>query len=219
GSEQFAPQWVNINTGQPEERSKHDGTYRDIVRNIKPGETLTIPLAPAQWFSGRVLLGDTGKPAANTRIKIWASQQEPFGSMVSIEGKTDEEGNFRLNPRPGIRFGIVAYPPQGTPYLTREIKDLHWTPETSKEIEIKLDKVVLAEGFVRDAKTGQPLEGAAVQYYPERANKRYTEDIITGWQSIQKTDKAGKFQIPVLPGPGSLLVHAAERKYILQEQG
>ncbi|WP_417379924.1 M56 family metallopeptidase [Gimesia sp.] len=220
GSEQFAPQWVTINSGQPEERSKHDGTYRDIIRNIKPGETLTIPLAPAQWFSGRVLLGDTGKPAANTRIKIWASQEEPFGSMVSIEGKTDEAGRFRLNPRPGIRFGIVAYPPQGTPYLTREVKDLRWTPETANNIEIKLDKVVLAEGTVRDATTGQPLEGAAVQYYPESGNnKRDREDIITGWQSIQKTDKAGKFQIPVLPGPGTLLVHAADRKYILQEQG
>ncbi|MCA9019619.1 MAG: carboxypeptidase regulatory-like domain-containing protein, partial [Planctomycetaceae bacterium] len=219
GSEEFAPQWVILNSGLPEERGKHDGTYRELFRNIKPGETLTIPLAPAKWFSGRVLLGDTGKPAADTRIKIWASQQEKHGSMVSVEGKTDAAGNFRLNPRPGVRFGIIAYPPQGTPYLTREVKDLRWTPETSKNIEIKLDKVVLAEGFVRDAKTGQPLEGASVQYYPERNNERHTEDIITGWQSIQKTDKEGKFQIPVLPGPGTLLVHAKERKYILQEQG
>ncbi|HCO23352.1 MAG: hypothetical protein CME31_26310 [Gimesia sp.] len=219
GSEQFAPQWVIINSGQPEERSKHDGTYRDIIRNIKPGETLTIPLAPAQWFSGRVLLGDTGKPAADTRIKIWASQQEKHGSMVSIEGKTDAAGNFRLNPRPGVRFGIIAYPPQGTPYLTREVKDLRWTPETSKKIEIKLDKVVLAEGFVRDAKTGQPLQGASVQYYPEMTNdRRLLDDIVSGWQSIQKTDTSGKFQIPVLPGPGTLLVHAAEKNYILQER-
>ncbi len=219
GSEQFAPQWVIINSGQPEERSKHDGTYRDIIRNIKPGETLTIPLAPAQWFSGRVLLGDTGKPAADTRIKIWASQQEKHGSMVSVEGKTDAAGNFRLNPRPGVRFGIIAYPPQGTPYLTREVKDLRWTPETSKEIEIKLDKVVLAEGFVRDAKTGQPLQGASVQYYPEMTNdRRLLDDIVSGWQSIQKTDSSGKFQIPVLPGPGTLLVHAAEKNYILQER-
>ncbi|WP_417376251.1 M56 family metallopeptidase [Gimesia maris] len=219
GSEQFAPQWVIINSGQPEERSKHDGTYRDIIRNIKPGETLTIPLAPAQWFSGRVLLGDTGKPAADTRIKIWASQQEKHGSMVSVEGKTDAAGNFRLNPRPGVRFGIIAYPPQGTPYLTREVKDLRWTPETSKNIEIKLDKVVLAEGFVRDAKTGQPLQGASVQYYPEMTNdRRLLNDIVSGWQSIQKTDSSGKFQIPVLPGPGTLLVHAAEKNYILQER-
>ncbi|QDT88419.1 M56 family metallopeptidase [Gimesia algae] len=219
GSEKFAPQWVILNSGQPEERSKHDGTYRDIVKNIKPGEELTIVLAPAQWFSGRVLLGDSGKPAANTRIKIWASQEEPFGSMVSVEGKTDEAGRFRLNPRPGVRFGIVAYPPPGTPYLTREVKDLRWTPETSKEIEIKLDKVVLAEGFVRDAKTGQPLQGASVQYYPEMTNdKRLLDDIVSGWQSSQKTDTSGKFQIPVLPGPGTLLVHAAEKNYILQER-
>lgn len=218
-SEKFAPQWVIINSGQPEERGKHDGTYRDVFRDIKPGETLTIPLAPARWFSGRVLLGDTGKPAADTRIQIWASQQEKYGSMVSIEGKTDAAGNFRLNPRPGVRFGIIAYPPQGTPYLIREVKELRWTPETSKEIEIKLDKVVLAEGFAIDASTGKPLQGAAVQYYPEMTNdRRLLDDIVYGWQSIQKTDTSGKFQIPVLPGPGTLLVHAAEKNYILQER-
>ncbi|QGQ32342.1 M56 family metallopeptidase [Gimesia maris] len=201
GSEQFAPQWVIINSGQPEERSKHDGTYRDIIRNIKPGETLTIPLAPAQWFSGRVLLGDTGKPAANTRIKIWASQQEKHGSMVSIEGKTDAAGNFRLNPRPGVRFGIIAYPPQGTPYLTREVKDLRWTPETSKKIEIKLDKVVLAEGFVRDAKTGQPLEGQRSSTTRRAAiTSGIGKTSLPAGKAFRKRTKQASFRFPFCRG-------------------
>ena len=220
GTDQFALQWIRLNTGWPEERGKNDATYRDIIKNIKPGEDPTIVLAPAQVFAGTVLLGDSGQPAANTRIKIWASQQERFGSMVSVEGKTDEAGRFRLNPQPGVRFGIIAYPPQGTPYLTRELKDLRWSPgKASENIQIRLDKVVLAEGTVIDADSGKPLSGAAVQYYPERTNdKRLLEDIVSGWQSIQQTDASGKFQIPVLPGPGTLLVHAAEKNYILQER-
>lgn len=221
GTEKFAPQWIMLNTGLPEERDKNDATYRGFVKNIKPGEDTTIVLAPAQIFAGTVLLGDSRKPAANTRIKIWSSEQEPFGSMVSIEGKTNEAGQFRLNPYPGIRFGIIAYPPKGTPYLVRELKDLRWSSgAASKNIEIKLDKVELVTGTVLDAATGKALPGAAVQYYPESANnKSLTSDIVTGWQGIQKTDNAGKFQIPVLPGPGTLLVHAAERNYLLQEVG
>ncbi|MFH1300665.1 MAG: M56 family metallopeptidase, partial [Planctomycetota bacterium] len=220
GTEKFAPQWIRLNSDIPEERGKDDETYRDIVKNVKPGEDTTIVLAPARIFAGTVLLGDSGQPAANTRIKIWASQQEKYGSMVSVEGKTDEAGRFRLNPQPGVRFGIIAYPPQGTPYLTRELKDLRWSPgAASNNIEVKLNKVVLAEGTVIDASTGKPLQGAAVQYYPERTNdKRLLDDIVSGWQSIQKTDAAGQFQIPVLPGPGTLLVHATEKNYILQER-
>jgi|GEM_PF-6903841 len=223
GTEKFAPQWISLrlNTNLSEERGKNDKMYRDLVKNIEPGKDETIVLAPAQIFAGTVLLGDSGKPAANTRIKIWASQQAQFGSMVSIEGKTNAAGQFQLNPLPGVRFGIVAYPPPGTPYLTKELKDLRWSSEAAlKNIEIKLDKVELVSGTVIDAATGKPLPDAAVQYYPERTNnKRLTDDVVTGWQSIQKTYGAGKFQIPVLPGPGTLLVHAAERNFILQETG
>lgn len=221
GTEKFAPQTLILNSGMPEERGKHDGTYRPIIKNIKPGEVGTVVLAPAQFFEGRVLLGDSGKPAANARITMWASQQEQGGSMVSIEGQTDDVGRFRLNPRPGVRFGIIAYPPKGTPYLVREIKDLRWSSgAASKNIEIKLGKVVLAQGTIVDAKTGKPLRGASVQYYPQNANdKNMTDDIVTGWLGIQKSDDAGEFQIPVLPGPGTLLIHAAERNYILQELG
>lgn len=220
GTDRFAPQSLFLNSGLPEKRGEHDGTYRAQVRNnIQPDKVATVVLSPAQIFAGTVLLGESGKPAAHARITIWASQQERFGSMVSVESQTDAAGHFHLNPRPGVRFGIIAYPPQGTPYQTKELKDLRWSPgKASENIEIRLGKVTLAQGTVVDAKTGQPLVGASVQYEPEGANNKNNSDsIITGWQGIQKTDAAGKFAIAVLPGPGTLLVHAASRKYILQE--
>jgi len=221
GTETFARQDLALNTGSPEVRGERDGTYRSVVKNMKPGEVATIPIAPAQIFEGVVLLGDSDKPAANARITMWASQQEPFGSMVSIDGKTDEAGRFRLNPYPGIRFGIIAYPPEGTPYQVQRLNDLRWSSgAASKNIEIRLDQGVLAQGKVVDAQTGQPLRAASVQYYPDRLNnKNITDNIVTGWQSIQKTDDAGQYKITVLPGPGTLLVHAAQAGYILQEVG
>ncbi len=219
GSERFAPQSLLLNSGKPEERGKNDQSYRCLIKNIKPGETATIVLAPAQFFEGTVLLGDSGQLAANARITMWASQQEKYGSMALIESKTDNAGRFRLNPYPGVRFGISAYPPEGIPYQPQELKDLRWSSGAeSKNIEIKLNKVVLAQGTIVDAETGKPLRGASIQYYPETANnKNLSDKMITGWQGIKRTDAAGKFNIPVLPGPGTLLVHAAERNYILQE--
>lgn len=220
GDERFAPQDLALNTGQPEERGERDATYRPLFKNMAPGEVATLPLAPAQTFEGVVLFGDTGQPAANARITMWASQQEFGGSMISIDGRTDDEGRFRLNPYPGIRFGIIAYPPEGTPYLVRRINDLRWTSgEASKDLEVRLDRAVLAHGTVIDATSGRPIPGAAVQYHPDRLNPNVTSDVVTGWQGIQNTDEMGRFEITVLPGPGMLLVHAPEGSYILQTIG
>lgn len=220
GTSQFATQDLALNTGLPEERGERDATYRSLVKNLAPGQVATIPLAPAQIFQGVVLLGETSKPAANARIKIWASQQEVGGSMYSIEGRTDDQGRFRLNPRPGVRFGIVAHPPKGAPYQVRRLNDLRWSSaQESKDIEIRLEEGVLARGKVVDGATGKPLRNASVQYHPSRLNENLTSDMVTGWQSIQRTDDNGQFAISVLPGQGTLLVHADAGGYILEELG
>ncbi|HUP79070.1 MAG TPA: carboxypeptidase-like regulatory domain-containing protein, partial [Pirellula sp.] len=222
GNERFAPQFVSLNTGESEERPKNDGTYRGLIKNMKSGEVGTIPLAPAQFFEGVVLLGDSDKPAANARIGMWASQQAPIGSMISIFDQTDAQGRFRLNPYPGVRFGINAYPPNGSAYHPRQLENLKWeSGDASKKIIVRLPQAVLAQGSVIDAKTGKPLSGVSVQYHPDSIhNTMINEDVVTGWNAIQKSDTDGKFRITVFPGPGTLLFHAAsDSNYILHEMG
>jgi protocatechuate 3,4-dioxygenase beta subunit len=138
---------------------------------------------------------------------------------MPVDGKTDVEGRFRINPNPGLRFTVTAYPPEGVAYQIRELTDLRVEAgQAAEDLEIRLAPGVFARGVVVDATTGQPLADASVQYYAEEVNNpNYTEDFVTGWRGIQKTDQEGKFAIPVLPGPGRLLVHAAENNYILQE--
>lgn len=221
GTDHFATQSLALNTGMPEQRPEADATYRSFVKNVPAGEVALIPLAPAQIFEGVVLLGDTDQPAAHAKISMWASQQSIGGSMISVEGKTDEQGRFRLNPYAGIRFGINAYPPEGSAYQVRSLNDLKWdSGERSKNIEIRLPLGVLAEGTVLDAESGTPLVGASVQYHPSESSRNRAPNVITGWQNIQKTDEQGHFRIPVLPGPGMLLVHAPTgTNYILAEKG
>jgi protocatechuate 3,4-dioxygenase beta subunit/beta-lactamase regulating signal transducer with metallopeptidase domain len=221
GTDRIAPQWISINTGFSEERSTNDGTYRSLVRNFKPGEEAVLPLAPAQIFEGVVRFEDTGEPAPHARLTIWASQQQFGGSMISLAGKADARGRYRINPLPGVRFGITAYPPDGVPYLIREIRDIrHRDGALVKQVDVSLPRGVLVRGRVVESGTKNPIAGVAVQYVPEtRNNPNVSDDIVTGWQGIQLSGMDGAFEIAVLPGPGTLLANGPGKQFVSHEFG
>ncbi len=216
-TDQFAIQSIALNTGWKEERAANDATYRSIVKNLKENEVPTIPLAPARIFEGTVRLGKNGPPAANTKIRIWASQQPLFGSMISVEGQTDAEGRYRIIPYPGVRFGVQAYPPENAPYQTSQVKDLKWDDTKPTLVtDIDLPECSMARGKLVDAATGEPVVDASVQYWPMETNPNDREGMITGWQGIKRTDAAGEFAIPVLAGEGWLIIQAIGSSYAIQ---
>lgn len=221
GSDRFAPQTLSINSGEREERSKSDATYRPVVKNVPPDRTVTIPLATSQKFAGRVLLGDSDQPAVNTPISIWSSQQEFGGSMITIESRTDDQGRFELNPYPGVRFGIQVYPNAAVPYQTVQVEDLRWdSSEKTSAMTIRLPQGAIARGTVIDDESGKPIVGAYVQYLSAAKNPNDTSGFIEGWQTQQQTDAEGRFQVPALPGVGTLLVHAGvDQPYVLKMKG
>ena len=161
---------------------------------------------------------DTNQPAPHARLTIWASQQK-FGSMISVPGKADAQGRYRISPNPGIRFGVTAYPPDGTPYLTRELPAVDWDDAAKvKQVDVTLPRGVLVRGKVLESTSGAPVAGATVQYVPEDANNpNDADDILTGWQGIQLSNERGEFEIVVLPGPGNLLVHGPQGEFVLRE--
>ena len=152
GTERFAPQSLSLNTGMSEQRGERDGTYRpQIVKNLKDGDEAVLAIAPAQLFTGTVRFEDSGAPAPHARLTIWASQQK-FGSMMSVAGQADEKGQYKISPNPGIRFGVTAYPPDGTPYLARELEPIDWkSGDRSREVDVKLPRGVLVRGQVLEA--------------------------------------------------------------------
>ncbi len=221
GNDHVAPQTLLLNSGQAEQRGERDMTYRSLVKNTSTGEIAILSLAPAQFFSGRVLLGDTDQPAAHVRITMGASQQPVGGSSTWLEGRTDAEGYFKICPYPGINFQMIAYAPHGTPYHNKQLRDLKWEPgPASVQLEVRLTKGVLVRGTIRAAATQLPLEGASVQYVPHDQNEFINDDIVTGWQSIQPTAADGSFSITTPPGQGTLLFHAPpESNYVLEMRG
>jgi len=221
GTDRIARQGLSINTGLSESRPKNDATYRDLVRNFKPGEEVVLPVAPAQIFEGVVRYADTNEPAPFARLTIWASQQDPAGSMISVAGKADVQGRYRINPLPGVLFGVTAYPPDGVPYLARQIRDISRKDAALvKQVDVSLPRGALVRGRVVESGTKKPVAGAAIQYIPERFNNPNAKaDIITGWLAIQLSGEDGSFEMPVLPGPGILIVNGQSPEFVSQELG
>jgi len=217
GTDRFAPQFIAFNTGMPAERGKRDRTYRSQVVNAAADAEPVARLEPAQVITGRVTYADTGLPAPHARLTISASQ-EKFGSMISVPGKSDNEGRYRISVMPGVQFGVTAYPPDGVPYLGREGERFDWQPgDTTREFDITLPRGVVVQGRVLDGQS--PVAGATVLYLPDQDTSRGKGNVLTGWQAIELTDAEGRYRIAVLPGVGRLLVNAPSDNFVPKQVG
>src|SRR5262249_30993365 len=104
----FAHAWLNVQTDD------RDG----------PKEA-TLVLRPATIIEGRVLAADTGQPIPYAAIAIAASREQ-IGSMYTTRFRADDQGRFAANPSPGNYFRVSAFPPEGQPYLIRQL-EFAWT--------------------------------------------------------------------------------------------
>ncbi len=217
-SKRFAPQDIAINTGQPEQRGPRDGTYRALVKNIKPGGEAVITLDPAKVFTGTVTYEDSGEPVPGAKVSIWASQEE-YGSMMTVDGVTDAQGKYRVLPNPGIRFGVTAYPPSGVPYMARETERIAWeNSDLMREVNIKVPRVSIVRGRVLEEGTDKPVEEATITFEAGGSQGGMPANVVTGWQAQQSTDADGKFTFAVPYGRGTLLVKKKNANYILQHK-
>ena len=219
GSDRFARQSMAVNTGLSETRGARDATYRpEGVRNLKPGQEAMLVLAPAQIVEGQIRFADTKQPVPGARITVFSTQQQSQ-SFAGIAGRTDGQGLFQINPRPGIKFQVTAYPPHDTPYLVRQTS-FDWKPGMTKgRADLDLPRGVLVRGVIVESGSNRPVAGASIQYEPEGKTSSRAPDVLTGWQGIEISDVQGRFAIPVLPGHGTLLVHGPMGKYVLSAIG
>jgi RNA polymerase sigma factor (sigma-70 family) len=169
-------------------------------------EVLKLSLAPARVVEGRVIYGDTGKPAA--------------GAWLSNGTGTDADGRFRLRfaGRGGVT--LVVSGPEGEPYL-RVFHRVEWPKGSVKQqVTISLPRGVLARGKVTEAGSGKPVARAAVQFWPrDSGDPNRPKNVITGWQDPGVTKEDGTFRIAVLPGEGHLLIQGPTPDYIHEEIG
>ena len=96
-------------------------------------------------------------------------------------------------------------------------------PKTSAKVppaDFALPRGVLVGGKVTEAGTGKAVAGAVVYFIPCRADNPYYRDFLAvGPVFPVRSDRDGRFQIAVLPGPGHLLAKGPTAAYVPLEVG
>jgi RNA polymerase sigma factor (sigma-70 family) len=168
-------------------------------------EVLKLSLAPARVVEGRVVNGDTGKPAA----KAWVSGAQ-----------SDADGRFLLRFAGRDAVTLEVYPAEGEPYLSIFHRAKWEKGAVKQEVTITLPRGVLVRGKVTEAGSGKPVAGAAVQYWPcDETGSDRPKNALTGWSHCELTKQDGTFRMVVSPGAGHLMVQGPTPDYVHEEIG
>lgn len=196
------------------------------------GSDFEITCEAGSEVHGQVVCQDTGKPLGNTWINVVSlphdfsrgADQQNQGSPT----RTNGEGKFVVNCRPGKFVTVYVYPTVGLPYPAW--MEQQPMPEDVKKnpLKVQVPRGVLVRGRVVEETSGKGVFGAGVEYladyddqnpmYPRRSNPYVGNEVAhqVYWATERHrelTDDSGNFQIAVLPGKGHLMVKAPTDEY------
>jgi RNA polymerase sigma factor (sigma-70 family) len=204
--ERFAPSWLVVRTGKDEHPAP-----------------VTLILAPARVLEGLITAEDTRRPLPGTTVLV--ETFVPGTPPGLVETKTDREGRYRIRPFPGNRVSLWVYPAPEQPYLALQ-KDLQWGGDAGEryECDLPVPRGVPIRGTVLEADSRRGVAGAAVSYEWAFNNNPFRTALAARrqaqWQARDtRTAADGSFTLTVPPGPGTLLVKAAEPDYVHVEIG
>jgi hypothetical protein len=164
------------------------------------------------------LAEDTGQPLAKATVIV---ESRVGGSLPGYsEARTDREGRYRVRPFPGKTLRLWVYPAPEQPYIPLS-QDITWPPNAARHSanDLSVPRGILVRGTVLEAGSQKAVAGAAVRYEwaykdnPFRTALRNRRGVQ--WELRDaRTDADGVFLITIPPGPGTLLVKAAEPDYV-----
>jgi hypothetical protein len=182
-------------------------------RLMRYGSIFAITVEPCKPIYGVVREKGSGKPVADARVANPFERDDEPVAMAT----TDKDGKYRLIGLPPGIHTIAVHPPPNSPYLVTEMTvNAAGVGLDPIGQDVELERQPAVTGQLTDAATGKPLRGR-VEYRPLAKNPNLKDNpkLAEPWymrshppQSI--ADKEGRFMVPVLPGPGVLLVTAFE---------
>jgi beta-lactamase regulating signal transducer with metallopeptidase domain/protocatechuate 3,4-dioxygenase beta subunit len=210
----------------------HVRTRRGAVINVLPdnwnpksGQETFYPCdftrvaGPSVTVEGQVTDGRSHRPLAGIRVHAariisWPFRDDDLAGRL-IAATTDAGGHYRLEGLPPgfARLGVI--PPPGSRYLMAGVDVRIGMRRSPLAVDIKLGAGVMVRGRVTDSRTGMPTQGS-LQYFAFWTNPHLQEAPgfgISGFmvpRSIcnYRCDADGRFELPVLPGPGILAFRA-----------
>ncbi|MBO0700022.1 MAG: hypothetical protein J2P46_16610, partial [Zavarzinella sp.] len=204
--EHYATNWISITAGTKEQAKPVD-----------------LKLLPARTLVGRITAKDTGKPLAGADVVVETHMpypDPPYGAFPgSVTARTDVNGEFRVRPFPGERLEVFVYPARGEPCLP--VRHYLTWPAGTKEhkFDLKVPRGIQLRGKVAEEGTDRPVGGAAVFFRWGYRNNPYRgltgeHKDVEWWHRDSATAADGTFTITVPPGPGLLMVKAAEPGFV-----
>lgn len=169
----------------------------------------TYIAGPSQPVSGVVTDLKTGKPitGAFTYAESTASY-DVGGSAGFIRSTTDQNGHYVLKGFPPGTNRFVIVPPIESGNLPAGVEINTALASEPVVKNVALLSGVRARGIVKEAVSGKPIRGY-VRYFAFSSNPALKEldgARLTDLRTHFRTDASGKFEIPVLPGPGLITV-------------
>jgi hypothetical protein len=174
------------------------------------GSTVDYVAAPCKPILGVVRDKGSGKPLAGFEVvRPWTRDDDP-----QAQATTDKDGRYKLTGLPRGVHTLQVQPPPNTPYLTTEVRVGADRPGIEPvTFDISLERQPAVTGRVTDRATGKPVR-AWVEYRPLAENPSLKTNPFLAeprWRNhppAAGTDPEGRFMLPVLRGPGVLLVRA-----------
>jgi RNA polymerase sigma factor (sigma-70 family) len=181
------------------------------------GADFALSAGPARPIVGVVRDVDTGRPVPGAVVQSHRFAGSQVEGVDRLRTRADAEGRYRLDGMPvGKGNALLARGPADQPYLPAR-RDVDTSQGDGPAIlDLKVKRGLWAEGQVTDAVTGRPLT-AAIDYYCLWANPHGADApgfiFASALGASYHTDAAGRFRVPVLPGPGLVAAMLHGQKY------
>jgi RNA polymerase sigma factor (sigma-70 family) len=178
------------------------------------GSTFRYLAAASRPIRGVVTDKETGKPLADVVIRVRADQGLLPGSGAMLTTRTDQDGRYELLGCPkSSAYHLVAQPADTGRYFAVIVGVADTPGLTPLMADIKLLPGIVVRGTVRDERTGKPIPGAKVHYYPLNPNAASRDLEDYAWtESAAITGADGSFAVAALPGLGILGAVAPDAK-------
>jgi RNA polymerase sigma factor (sigma-70 family) len=175
------------------------------------GASFRYLAAPSRVIRGVISDKETGKPLANALVGVGRTHSGAWPGLGMLTARTDQEGRFEIQGlAKSPSYDIVALPAELSRYFTILESGIPDTPGVGPmTINLKLPSGIPIRGKVLDERTGKPVPGARVTYYPffnvaEMGRLRADFDHFHAAESSVIAGPDGSFAMVALPGEGFL---------------
>jgi hypothetical protein len=169
------------------------------------GPTFDFVADASRVIEGTVREMDTGKPIKG--VSVWAAA----GYNNGVNAVSDADGRFRLVGLSRLKeYRLHATPDVKSPWLRRSLRVPDAAGVQPIRADIELVRGLTVTGRVIDRATGKGVK-SGIRFVPLPGNKYFDKPGYDSYRfdrSMQATNAAGQFRLPIIPGGGVLLVQA-----------